>query len=95
MPMRALLVTTLLLLTVVAVAGVAGARPVPPVDQSCIGKPGIANACLTVEPQGTCAGVGVGLQGAWACAGAQGPVRVCTSMYTALYGYCPTDLVAT
>lgn len=88
-----LVLTFTLLFAFLAVAVPASAQPVGPVNQTCLGKPGTAAACFTVAPQGTCLSVGLGLQGAYACAGAQGPVKVCTSMYTALYGYCPTSLV--
>jgi hypothetical protein len=90
--MRALALTLALLLAVLAVAGTASARPLPPVNQTCVGQPGAVAVCLTSGIGGTCLSAGVGLQGAYVCNGPNG-LRVCTSMNTALYGYCPTDLV--
>ena len=91
-PMRFAALTIALLLSVLAVATAASARPVPPVGQTCVGQPGAVAVCLTSGIGGTCLSAGVGLQGAWVCNGPNG-LRVCTSAYTALYGYCPTDLI--
>ncbi len=91
--MRTPALTLTLLLAVLAVATSASARPLPPVSQECIGQPGAVAVCLTSGIGGTCLSVGVGLQGARVCSSPGGGVSVCTSAYTALYGYCPTDLI--
>ena len=91
--MRTAIALTILMLSLLAVASCVEARPVPPVSD-CVGKPGAAAVCVTEGIGGTCVSAGVGLQGASVCKRSDG-LRVCTSMYTALYGYCPTDLIRT
>lgn len=88
-----LAMTSVLLLTVLALATTASARPLPPIDpQTCVGEPGTLAVCYTNGIAGPCVSAGVGFQGAYVCKRADG-LRVCTSMNTALYGYCPTDLL--
>lgn len=91
--MRLTIVVTLVLLSsVLAVSSTATARPLPDPNQTCVGQPGAVGVCVTSGIAGTCVSAGVGLQGAYVCKRADG-LRVCTSMNTALYGYCLTDLI--
>lgn len=90
-----LVLTFALLVSVLAVSTTATARPLPPIEpQTCIGQPGAVAVCYTNGIAGPCLSAGVGLQGGSLCKRADG-LRVCTSMYTALYGYCPSDLIRT
>lgn len=93
MPMRAFVLSAALLLSLTAVALPGSARPLPPLEpQTCVGEPGMVAVCYTNGIAGPCVGVGLGLQGAYVCKRADG-LHACTSMNTALYGYCPTDLL--
>ena len=64
----------------------------PGIDVTC--NPDLAGACVQLHPDGACAGVNFGLQGAGVCADTVDGVRACTSAYTVVWGYCPTDLPA-
>jgi hypothetical protein len=89
-----IVLSAVLLLSVFAVALPASAGPSDPLAGTCVGKPTLAQACVGRNNVGAaCVSAGVGLQGGFVCVGPSGDVRVCTSMYTALYGNCPTDLV--
>jgi hypothetical protein len=93
--MRLTLVVTLVLLaSLLGVSTTATATSGPAIDpnQTCVGQPGAVAVCYTNGIAGPCVSAGVGLQGAYVCKRADG-LHVCTSMNTALYGYCPTDLV--
>ena len=88
-----LVITFVLLASFLAVSTPANARPLPDPGQTCVGQPGAVAVCVTNGIAGTCVSAGVGLQGAYVCQSPSYGLRVCTSMYTALYGYCPTDLI--
>lgn len=86
--------TLVLLASLLGVSATATATSGPAIDpnQTCVGQPGAVAVCYTNGIAGPCVSAGVGLQGASICQRADG-LHVCTSAYTALYGYCPTDLV--
>lgn len=72
--------------------GTSASASSPPLPIGCDGS-GVCVALST--DNGVCAALGLGLQGAGACVDTDPlTVRVCTTAYTALYGYCPTDAVA-
>jgi hypothetical protein len=85
--MRTLIVASLLAFAALAVVpSVTATQP--------LGCGADLGPCVWHDASGaTCAGVAVGLQGAYACADADpASVRACTSLYSSQWGYCPTDV---
>jgi hypothetical protein len=89
--MRTMLVSLLLASAALAALPSASATDLP------VGCNAAVGACVWQDtPNGDCAGVHFGMQGAGACVDDDpARVRVCSSMRTVLYeGYCPTDAIA-